>query len=190
MLEHSQVTTSDPGQLLGKLVGDHDVDSSFVDVSDDTLDGVVDFLGVGDSLLLWVEFSDGPNGVSPATTTDEIVFKSTCHVAVGVGLLSVFTEFIAHEALTTILVTNVLEALSLGFSEAVCSGYWLVVVDDGRKISLPFIFEATKEFGAVTEVVSFEGGVVVVDLLDNRLCGLPDFGGFLLVGFGPSAELD
>jgi hypothetical protein len=110
VLEESQVTTSDPGQLLGKFVGLHDVLSSFIDVSDDTQDGFVDILGVLDSSLLWVEFNDGPNRVSPGATTGKIVLKLAAHVALSVVNLSVSTEGVGHPALTTILVTNVLEA--------------------------------------------------------------------------------
>jgi len=92
VFEESQVTATNPGQLLGKFVGNHDVLSSFVDISDDTLDGVVDFLGLCDSSLFWVVLGDGPNGVSPAATTGKIGLKFAWHVALRVVNLSVSTE--------------------------------------------------------------------------------------------------
>lgn len=188
MLEVSQVTTSDPGQFLGESVGDHDVLSGFIDVSDDTLDGIVDFLGLLDSSLLWVEWSNLENRVSPAATTGEVGFEFTSHVALAVVDFTVFTEVVAHPALTTILVTNVLEALCLGFSEACSSRLCSVVSEDLWKISLSSISVAANIFCIVTGLVESEGGVEVVDSLDNLLGGLPDILSFVFVGFGPGLE--
>lgn len=86
------------------------------------------------------------------------------------------------------MVTNVLEALFLGFSEAISSENSLVVIVEFWKISLSSILEATNEFGVVTLANCGLGGVVVVDFLLNVLGGLPDFLSFFLVGFGPGAE--
>lgn len=85
--------------------------------------------------------------------------------------------------------TNVLHALSLGFSEAILPGLCIVATkSDFWKISLSSILEATNEFGVVTLADCEEGGVVVVDFLDNLRGGLPDFFSFFLVGFGLSTE--
>jgi len=169
-------------------MGSHDVLSSFIDVRDDTLDLVVDFLGLLDSSLLWVEFSNGPDGVSPATTTGKVGLKLACHVALAVINLSISTEVVAHPALTTILVTNVLEALILGFSEAISSRLCLVVAEEFWKISLSSISEATNVFGIVTLHVGCNSGVVVGDSLDNFFGGLPDVFSLFFVGIGRSTE--
>jgi len=156
MLEISHVTASDPRELLSKSVGMHDVNSGLVDITNDTFNGLVDFLDLLDSSLFWNVWFDGPDGVSPATTADKVVLKSALHLAISIRSLSISTEGVGHPALTTILVTNVLEVLLLSFSKAVSSLGWLVVVEQFRKISLSSISEATNVFGLVSLSVGLE----------------------------------